>query len=222
MQSVCIDGNEVLYLSKEDVYIENKDVFYISIYKNAELICEKLNIECPNITTTNTIRRFDEKDNSLYMQAGITYSPDEVPGLDKYFVIMSTEIKSELLFLGDLAHELRHIWQNIYNPDINEQHAIGFADALYHEAEIDADAFAIFYLSMVTKVNIETIASEYCKTEKELFPTAYEIRIQCAKEISREMNSVESKPTSDTRKEEHSLKIIDWIKNMKKSTRLHY
>ena len=102
---------------------------------------------------------------------------------------------------------MRHIWQHEYAPDMNENHAAGFGDALIHEAEIDADGYAIWYLSYSPNMNIEEAASIMCPVEKTNYPEAFRLRIEKAIEINQQH--------IDSKKPERKLhSFLTFIKNI--------
>lgn len=183
MKTVLIKGKTLRISSIED-YITDKDSLGIYSYKTANNICKQLNIQCPYISLVNNLVR--EEGTVL---GGITYTPKDLKGLDNNLVIMSTNDYNPYQFTGTLAHEMRHIYQAKFNPEINKKTAKGFKDALNHPAEIDADGYGIWYISNVYHMTIEKAAEYMCPEEKKKYPNALKKRIDKAYEIKAEMDA---------------------------------
>lgn len=184
MQTINIDGQEIKYYKKEEISKANigNKVFYLETYKIAESICKKLNIQCPDIHFEQVIRCKDEF-GRMSVEGAMLFTPMDVPSLHENLIIMSLEKYNYVQFLGTLAHELRHIWQNTYHPNMNQKPAKGFGESLTHPAEIDADGFAIWYLSEAPNMYLQKAAGIMCPEEKKHYPKAYTARVEKAKEI---------------------------------------
>ena len=155
MRTVLIDGEKINYIAKEEV-AEIKDMEYRNklqnIYADAENISNLLRIRCPHITTAYICAA---PDGSL--QFGRKFLKSECQNLEKNMVILAdVAFTNNETYIGTLAHELRHIWQSIYQPELYKTSAQGEA-GLYSKGEIDADGFAFFYASKVLQKSIEEV-----------------------------------------------------------------
>ena len=88
-----------------------------------------------------------------------------------------------------IAHELRHLWQDRYKPELRVTRAVGYLDSLYDEAEIDADGYAIAHLSRMPGMYPDKAGGIICKYEKRHNKKAYAKRIERSKEIPTEMDA---------------------------------
>lgn len=209
MQTAIINGQEIVYYTQEELSEVDLDdrKLYEKTYEIANSISNQLKIDCPyiGIVFAPIIR------NQTVLDA-VTYTPNEcvMPPLKNSLTIISIlpNAFDETRLCGTLAHELRHIWQYTYSPAINTNHAIGFGDSLMHPAEIDADGYAIWYLSEFQNMYFEKAAGIICHKEKKYFPKAYMHRIEKAKEI---------KAYFDEQKEKSESKILLSIKPDKES-----
>lgn len=185
MQKVNINGNEITYYKKDELAnadLECKRSLYEETYRLCDIMSTQLNVDCPDIALSEQMR-FIDQNGQLSVEGARTYKPEEVPGLENTLILMSLEDFDALLYTGTLAHEMRHIWQNKYLPEINKNPAMGFDESLMHPAEIDADGYAIWYLSYAANIHIERAATIMCPEEKKYYPKEYMYRIEKAKEI---------------------------------------
>lgn len=181
MQKVNINGNEITYYKKNELSDADQS-FYEEIYCLCDIMSTQLNVACPDIALSNQMRAID-KNGQVTVEGARTYKPQEVPELENTLILMSLEDYKPLQFIGTLAHEMRHIWQYKYLPEINKKPATGFEESLIHPAEIDADGYAIWYLSYADNIHIERAATIMCPEEKKYYPKEYMYRIEKAKEI---------------------------------------
>lgn len=185
MRKTNINGSTIYYLKKGDpVDLEPKED-YKTIFDYMESICKFLKIKCPDLALAGCL--INKYDNSL--MGGETYNPKEFPQLDNNLIILAMDNLTDEQIVGFLLHELRHVWQHVYYPDLDHEHAHGFIESLNHPAEIDADAFAIWFLSNLPSVNtIEHAAEIICPTEKASYPKAYKARITNAYQLRANFN----------------------------------
>ena len=99
----------------------------------------------------------------------------------------SLTVSEETQLIGNMAHELRHIWQHEYKPEIMKDKAVG-RDSFLNHAEIDADGFAIWYLSILPGLNIYKAAEIVFPKGKKNHPAGYMNRMLKAKEIKTEFD----------------------------------
>lgn len=186
MQKVIIEGNAVTYYKKEELSgaeLGDLQQLYTETYQMAEFMSQQLKIRCPDIGFSYTIRARDD-DGRISIEGAMMYTPKDIPSLQENLILMSLEDFNLLQFAGTLAHEMRHIWQDTYQPEMNKKHAKGFSESLMHPAEIDADGYAIWYLSKTPDMNINKAAGIMCPEEKKHHPKEYQYRIEKANEIS--------------------------------------
>lgn len=99
---------------------------------------------------------------------------------------------------------------------MNENHAKGFGESLMHPAEIDADGYAIWYISEAPEMYIDKAAGIMCPEEKKHHPKEYMYRIEKAKEIKAYFDEQRNKMAaeSDASKKQKSASILDKIRNI--------
>ena len=163
---------------------------YRELYNLAAPISNLLKIKCPVFSLEK-----DEPEKWKargLISAAITYNPKDI--LRLYNAISLLKIRNFLIVVfqaniyygtwltGLVAHELRHVWQQTYHIDIYNKHASSYDDALFNLSEIDADAFAIWYLSVVKDCSLAQALSLYCLDMKNIL--ACTERIIRAKEIA--------------------------------------
>lgn len=187
MSEIYIEGQKVTYYKPKELPIANlsfndKD-FYKDCYAVSDHICTQLNIQNPDIAFSGKLRRKGTNENESIL-GGYLWMPEDVPGLKKPLIIVSLENYALNRFIGSLAHEHRHLWQHIYEPAMNKHPAAGFTESLAHPAEIDADGYAIWYVSNYFGISIEKAAEILCPEEKRTYPEAFKIRILKAREIN--------------------------------------
>lgn len=198
MNKVIIEGNIIEYFTKSQIYQNNipfKELFLIA-YQTADHISGQLNIPCPDIGYVPKIHCHNIEAGTISEQFGKTYTTDDIPELSNNFIIISFQMINYERLVGVLAHEMRHIWQHIYNPTINHYPAQGFMEALTHPAEIDADGYAIYYMSQKLNITLNNAAEIICPEECQHYPDDYIIRIKKATEIKDNMQSKSNKKSS--------------------------
>lgn len=185
MNKIIINGTEISYLAKDEAYT-CQDVDDRRLLKDSflivEPICKQLEIPCPDIGISSNLLILDGKGN-ISEQYARMYTPADSPALKSNVVIVSRKISKYAELIGVLAHEMRHVWQFAYHPEINKIPANGFIESLVHPAEIDADGYAIWYTSEFCGIDIEEAASIICPEEKEFYYKNYFQRISKANEI---------------------------------------
>lgn len=186
MKTTIIDGNTITYFTKEELpqaaLSDFEKQLYDETYKIAEFMCNQLKITTPNIAFSEQILTPCD-DGRISVEGAKMYTQQDVPSLENDLILMSLEDFDTTQFIGTLAHELRHIWQDKYHSELNEKPAKGFEESLMHPAEIDADGYSIWYLSETPGMCIEIAAGIMCPEEKKHYSTAYMYRIEKAKEI---------------------------------------
>lgn len=218
MQKLLIEGNEIIYFKRDELLDADlgadKDL-YEETYRLAELMSKQLKIKCPNIGLINEIRRRDDM-GRLSVEGAVMYTPKDVPALKNNLIMMSLEDFDNLQYIGTLAHEMRHIWQDKYHPEMNKNHAKGFGESLTHPAEIDADGYAIWYISEAPEMYIDKAAGIMCPEEKKHHPKEYMYRIEKAKEIQAFFEEQRKKMAAEIEasKKQKSASILDKIKNI--------
>lgn len=218
MQSVIIEGHTVNYFKKEELAgadLGDLGPLYEETYKLAENMSRQLKVDCPDIGLSEQIRSYDDM-GRLSVEGAMMYTPKDVPALKNNLIMMSLEDFNNLQYTGTLAHEMRHIWQDKYHPEMNENHAKGFGESLMHPAEIDADGYAIWYISEAPEMYIDKAAGIMCPEEKKHHPKEYMYRIEKAKEIKAYFVEQRNKMAaeSDASKKQKSASILDKIRNI--------
>ena len=174
---------ELFYITSEEIINHQKEPLFVFVIK----ICAKLDIEIPNIGFCDTMISINPDDMTQTGQLAITWMPEDIPGLDKPLVYLcrnypnGEQIKDHILFAGVIAHELRHIWQKTHHSIAYSENSKGYAESLYSPAEIDADAFAIAFMSEGT--DMLNIGKHICKMEYRNNPDAFALRMDRAAKI---------------------------------------
>ena len=169
---------QIFHSHPEELQQETKEL-YETLFFHATYLSNLLKIPCPYIGLTPRMRRHSQTDNSVSVQNAICYTPQDIPSLDNNVILLSMENSDFKTILGYLAHELRHIWQNQYS-DLNLHPADGFIESLTHPAEIDADGYAIWYLSNRTKLSLEDAAALICPEEQKHYQKEFQQRLEKA------------------------------------------
>lgn len=189
MRNIEIQGQIYPYKTLKDVLeseaISEEERVYNSLVKIAELISKELHIPCPDIGFSGIMLNVVTKDNYL----GICFSPNNIPKLTNYLVILDVQNYTGLKLIGNLAHECRHIYQEIHNPDIYIKHANDFIKSCLHPAEIDADGYAIHHLMSIKEMTYDEAAELIYPEGKVFLNEAYKKRIRRAKEIDEEIKN---------------------------------
>lgn len=192
MREVNIPNSGILYyMTKEDVIEDTSDPnrdAYLQIFSKMETISKILGVTCPYLATSNTIRQRNEYTGQLSDMCAMLFTPDDAPELINNVILISLEHTKPLELSGTIAHEIRHIWQYKYKPELNAVRAQGYTDSLNHPAEIDADGFAICLLAL-NGIPLEQAGEAVCPEEKKRDHAAYMLRINKAKEIMAEIES---------------------------------
>lgn len=202
----------VFYLTNDDA-IKNNDTAFITLYEWARPICKALEIECPIITWTASITQQNDITGVQTNNAGMSFHKEDIPDIPDSLIIISFESRDFYLLNATLAHELRHVWQH-KQPNYKKRiHAQGIRESAKDPEEIDADAFAIWFISTSDKYNIESAAEFFCSNEKMLYPEYFEERINRAHEIKK---NIENKYSNDNSKQKKRFfnSLLAKIKNL--------
>ena len=229
MKKVCITGTNLLLpiITRDDIlnHAEElvKDPFINECYEGLDIIeicsevfkvvgsvCSRLHVPYPDITFTDTIACISIYDGSLTEKSAMTYLKKDHPELENDVIQIALKHLEPLYISGVIAHEIRHLYQNIYDPDINAEYAQSYTDSLRHPAEIDADAFAIWYLAGGAHISYEAAADIICPVEKEHDPEFFHKRIEAATKIPKELSDFEGSFESHNGSEK--LTFFDKIK----------
>ncbi len=174
------------FYNPEDVPIIHPE--YQELYRRLFLfvgaLAKDLGVECPALSIRLTIKQQDPDTKLISIQSAYSYSNYQYPNLKRTVIMLAWEDmnNSELYLKGVLAHELRHMWQDKYKPEIRVKNASGYLGSLADEAEIDADAYAInFIASNFLDWDFDRAADIMCPFEKEHDPEAYIQRLNRAK-----------------------------------------
>lgn len=184
----------VEYMTKEDVVNDISDPdreAFLQIFSRMENISKMLNVTCPDLSIAQSIRQRNEYTGQLSDMCAMLFTPADAPQLTNNLIQLSLEHFEHLELSGIIAHEIRHIWQYEYKPELNAVRAQGYTDSLNHPAEIDADGFAICLLAL-NGIPLEQAGEVVCPEEKKRDPAAYQLRINKAKEIMAEIESQDS------------------------------
>lgn len=196
MREVYLYGNNpTYYVKKGDLMSEWKLGLisqqsyedYSRLFGILDSISDILKIEVPDLAITNTLTAIRPSDGSPYEMSAMVFHPEDIKELSNNLIVLSRKCAKLFYTTGVLAHELRHIYQKKYNPSIVETYAQGYIESLEDEAEIDADAFGIWYLAHTYKISLHKAGSILCPKEKLCNPDSYSHRIERAKEIILEM-----------------------------------
>ena len=188
---------------------------YMSLFQIAESISTFLQVPCPDIALAPIIHEQNLYDGSISEEAAYGYHPENFPHIHNSIILFSMRLLDPTYTIGVMAHEIRHIWQKKYQPEIVKKHAQGYTDSLSNPAEIDADGFGIWFLSVNLDMSYEKAGSILCPTEKKCNPKAYTYRIEKAKEFQtiyapQDQSKAETKNT--ILKEFNSLSVLGIIK----------
>lgn len=191
MKTITIDDNTINYFTPSEIYqaknVPTDNLLDFS-FQIADHISSQLSIPCPDIGYVPNLQYLDNHTGTVTEQGGRLYTTVDIPELSNNLIILSiTKDTTTEKLIGELAHEMRHIWQNIYNPAINRCPAQGFIDSLTHPAEIDADGYAIYYMSGVSKMSFKNAAEIICPEEYQYYPGDCITRIKKAVAIREDM-----------------------------------
>ena len=127
-----------------------------NIYNVLNVISNILNISKPDLVFAPVCRSLDEPELE-----GLSVRKDEDPSLKNDLLIININMikkgpTPDMVILGTLAHEMRHLWQA----------KIDFTDPLPSTsvddpAEVDADAFAALLISIYFNIDIEDAVKIY-------------------------------------------------------------
>lgn len=199
MKTINVEGKKIDYYTKNEIFqIEEipADDLYYAAYQIADRIASQLQVPCPDIGFMPCIHQQDLATSSISEQGAKSYTTNDFPELTNNLIVISAQYPYHEILVGILAHEIRHIWQHIYVPDINQYPAQGFFQSLTHPAEIDADGYAICYISQELNITLNNAAEIICREECQHYPDDYIIRIKKATEIKDNMQSKSNKKSS--------------------------
>ncbi len=219
---VTVEGNTIPFFTYEEYKrgeIEHPDIN--DTYKVIEFICSQLNINPPYLQIVDSLTSKNPNNGAVTKVGGITYYPEQT-NLDNCLILLSRRVATPKLFTGVIAHELRHIWQHKNSPMLISNNPIDYLSSLFDPAEIDADAFAIWYLSEVPNMNVHKAGSILCPNEELISPKTYNKRIEKAMEISKEMNLRRKEIAERSQKNQKQpnliLQMIHTLKTLVKPT----
>ena len=163
----------------------------------AKDICKVLGINMPEIC----LHTGDQDTTTGYELYAVTYGSHDsiLPGKPLVIIFLKTIVKYKKNpgeFISILAHELRHVWQETQgNIGIGAKGFEAFSD----RAEIDADDFAIWYLSEVTGFSLKEAADLSCESLKIIARKWYMARLTKAGNLARQYERDKSaiKPSKD-------------------------
>lgn len=175
---------EIYYYTSKEVIEQMKED---SIFRFVVNVCTLLSIDVPNIAIGNIMSSINPDTGEISARMATTWTPEDLPALDMPLIYIGVAypngkpLKDKVLLSGVVAHEIRHLWQKKYHESDYAKIAKGFIDSLDNPAEIDADAFAIAYVS--NGANMVEVAQHICKNEFETYPCALDVRLKKANEI---------------------------------------
>lgn len=180
---------ETKYTSIDEYLNEHLGIlsdYYGKAFKSAEIISVMFGTSCPYISIYMGAVVHDDKGGLCF---GKTYTPDECNLDNQLIVIFLASILTEadrdeeiedLLFTCTIAHEMRHVYQK-ENGILTE--SIRDNISLYDAAEIDADAFGIYFGAKVCGTTLDESAIAFCDFEHSFDPITYNFRVLIAKEL---------------------------------------
>lgn len=159
-------------------------------YKTAEDVCNNLGVECPDISIHPGIMR---RPGRLGFLLGLMIPRQNDVRLDRNLLILSTAFMQQdngmMLYTGTIAHEIRHLWQQRYNKDIvNLNYNNDSVSSMRDRSEIDADGYAIWYISKEYHVTLKMAANVLCSDELKYDPKAFRMRLDKARYHDRQEN----------------------------------
>lgn len=173
-----IEGQSITFNKKSDLGL---DPFIKKSFRMAGYMAAELGVKVPYLRIKpEYLMRENELDGSLTQEVAHTYFPNNENNLKNALVILSSVV-DDWVFNGSFAHEMRHLWQKKYHPEKCEFWANGFQEALIDPLEIDADAYAIYYLAKHMGLPVEEVAEHICPNEKKCYRPAYDFRVEKAK-----------------------------------------
>ena len=200
MSKAIIKGMETIFFTKEEAALlpnDEREPFDL-VFPYVEELASYLNVKTPDIAFTRKMRDEDY----VTVKSGQLTTPKDEPKLKNALLTLSWEHIEEFYLEGVIAHEMRHLWQEVYHPELLSVKAKGFKDSLYNDAEIDADGFAIAYLcNYFSNMHEDKADKILCPEEKKHYPKAYFKRLERAKAIPAEMaafwEEIRKKKTED-------------------------
>lgn len=161
------------------------------VCEHAENLSAILCVTCPDFIF---FKKIIQPGSDTEMSA-FTYHKEDYPDLDNSVLLFAESLFEPIYTTGVIAHEMFHIYQK-NEGFLSDAYAEGYFESLNNTAEIEADAFAICYMSNVLNLSHKKSASILCPAEKKYNPDAYWKRLNRAKKISNKFSfdrgSVES------------------------------
>lgn len=149
------------------------------ICEHAEKLSAILGVTCPDFLFLKAILHEDTETE----MAAFTYHKQDYAELSNSVILFSESLFSEKYSAGVIAHEMYHILQRD-NGLFMAEYAKGYYESLYNTAEIEADAFAICYMSALFTLDFKEAASILCPYEEKYNSGAFYKRIKKAKKFS--------------------------------------
>lgn len=143
--------------------------------------CDQLAVPCPDVTWAADIVN---PDGDTY--SGLTIFENEEKELQNNLLILpwiNAENPYEMV-LAAAYHEVRHIWQHTHAAHDYDLGQHSFLDSLFNNAEIDADAYAMYRIVQTTGCDYDTAGHWVCPDERAFFRDAYDARIRRAMTIA--------------------------------------
>lgn len=161
------------------------------ICEHADTLSAILGVTCPDfIFCKKIIQSGSDTEMSAF-----TYHKEDYPDLDNSVLLFAESLFEPTYTAGVIAHEMFHIFQK-NEGFLTDEYAKGYFESLDNTAEIEADAFAICYISVLFKLDYKEAASILCPYEKKYNSGAFFKRVKKAKKISKKFSfgggSVES------------------------------
>ena len=115
--------------------------------------CDQLAVPCPDVTWAADIVN---PDGDAY--CGLTLFTDEEANLQNNLILLPwiNDANPYEMVLAAAWHEVRHIWQHTYAAHDYDFGQRSFENALYSNAEIDADAYAMYRMVQTTGCDYDT------------------------------------------------------------------
>ena len=208
MYKAKVNDVGALYCETKEGAKSSGNYVYSEFFKVTDVICGILNIQVPDIAIyPGLIPKRNPETGERSLDSGETFHMDEHPEIKNSIMMIALEEEYDPAYLTSvIAHELRHIHQRKYLPELGiNGHAKGGKDTLYHPEEIDADGFAIAYL-VSCGYSFESAGAITCPLEKGNYPRAYKLRMEKAHEIYEETFEKKKEDSSVSHTEESAEK----------------
>ena len=193
---VVIENSNIYYKKAEDN--RNVDSPYYNIFMDADRIANRLGTECPYIAIMdNPISIRGDQDSSQF--SAFTFHMEDYPDiLDNSLVLFYPMPEKENdarieyntdnpIHYGDLVHEIRHIRQKKEGGFNISSYAESNKKSLFNFWEIDADAYAVVFVSDKFDMSIPNAAKRYLNDLYLKNKKAYDERLNSAIRLKRKL-----------------------------------